>query len=73
MAVLSHFATAIAAFALISNVSGDRYPNCVSGPLSNNSVCRMGLDPAQRAAALVAVMTLDEKLVNLVEYAARSN
>ncbi|KAF2660795.1 glycoside hydrolase family 3 protein [Lophiostoma macrostomum CBS 122681] len=68
MAILSRFLSAFAAFALISSASGDRYPNCASGPLSNNSVCRMGLDPAQRAAALVAAMTLDEKLVNVVDH-----
>lgn len=47
--------------------TGDRYPNCASGPLSQNDVCDMGLEPAERARALVAAMTMEEKLVNLVE------
>lgn len=46
---------------------GSRYPDCLNGPLKNNSVCRTSLPPAERAAALVAAMTIDEKLVNLVE------
>jgi beta-D-xylosidase 4 len=67
MAILSRFSSVWACFALAHFVAGDRYPDCVSGPLRNNSVCRMDLDPAERAAALVAAMTIEEKLVNLVE------
>lgn len=54
--------------ALVLHTLGDRYPDCISGPLASNDVCRMGLDPTTRAKALVAAMTTEEKLVNMVEY-----
>ncbi|KAK3305651.1 glycoside hydrolase superfamily [Chaetomium strumarium] len=43
-----------------------KYPDCVNGPLAANKVCDRTLSPAQRAAALVAAMTNEEKLQNLV-------
>ncbi|CAK7231046.1 hypothetical protein SCUCBS95973_007780 [Sporothrix curviconia] len=42
------------------------FPDCVHGPLANNTVCNPQAAPAARAAALVRAMALDEKLVNLV-------
>ncbi|CAK7200632.1 hypothetical protein SEUCBS139899_003330 [Sporothrix eucalyptigena] len=42
------------------------FPDCVNGPLANNTVCNTKASPSARAAALVKAMTLDEKLVNLV-------
>ncbi|OAA62902.1 beta-xylosidase [Niveomyces insectorum RCEF 264] len=42
------------------------FPDCVNGPLANNTVCNPRAAPAARAAALVKAMTLNEKLVNLV-------
>ena len=53
--------------ALLSNASADRYPDCISGPLSSNDVCNPELDPTDRAKALVAAMTIQEKLANFVE------
>lgn len=44
------------------------FPDCVHGPLANNTVCNPKAAPAARAAALVKAMTIDEKLVNLVKY-----
>lgn len=44
------------------------YPDCNNGLLAQNKVCDSTLSPAQRAAALVAAMTNDEKLQNLVRY-----
>ena len=44
------------------------YPDCVKGPLASNGVCNVTLSPSQRAAALVAAMTNDEKLQNIVRY-----
>ncbi|KAK4445895.1 glycoside hydrolase family 3 protein [Podospora aff. communis PSN243] len=40
--------------------------DCSKAPLSNNKVCDRTLSPTARAAALVAAMTRDEKIVNLV-------
>ena len=53
--------------ALVSCVLSEKYPDCASGPLAYNDVCRMDLDPAERAKALVSALTIEEKLVNLVE------
>jgi beta-D-xylosidase 4 len=43
-------------------------PDCVNGPLATNKVCDATAEPEERAAALVAAMTSDEKLHNLVRY-----
>ena len=40
------------------------FPDCVSGPLSNNTVCDTSADPVTRATALVKAMTLEEKFAN---------
>lgn len=42
------------------------FPDCVNGPLANNTVCNTKASPSTRAAALVKAMTIEEKLVNLV-------
>lgn len=43
-----------------------KYPDCQNGPLAQNRVCDRTLPPADRAAALVAALTNQEKLDNLV-------
>lgn len=43
--------------------------DCNKAPLKNNKVCDRSLTPTERAAALVAAMTRDEKILNLVRYA----
>jgi len=50
-----------------TGVTAFRYPDCVNGPLANNTVCNVNASPSTRAAALVKVMNISEKLVNLVE------
>jgi len=45
--------------------AGHLFPDCASGPLSNNTVCNTGASVADRAAALVAAFTNEEKF-NLV-------
>ncbi|KAL5355474.1 putative exo-1,4-beta-xylosidase bxlB [Aspergillus floccosus] len=40
------------------------FPDCENGPLSKNAVCDTTLDPVTRAQALVAAMTLEEKINN---------
>jgi beta-D-xylosidase 4 len=37
------------------------FPDCVNGPLANNTVCDTSASAADRAAALVAALTIDEK------------
>lgn len=48
------------------------FPNCADGPLADNAVCDQNATPGERAAALVEVMTTEEKLANLVRYATSS-
>lgn len=48
------------------------YPDCVNGLLAENAVCDTALSPQARAAALVAAMTEEEKLQNLVRYVPES-
>ena len=43
-------------------------PDCTNEPLKSNKSCDVNADPAERAAALVAAMYQQEKLVNLVRY-----
>ncbi|KAF3011532.1 hypothetical protein E8E14_009984 [Neopestalotiopsis sp. 37M] len=45
------------------------FPDCTRDPLCSNAVCDTSLSPQERAAALVADLTIDEKLTNLVEEA----
>ncbi|KAI9815949.1 MAG: hypothetical protein M1827_001941 [Pycnora praestabilis] len=40
------------------------FPDCVNGPLANNTVCDMTATPHQRATALINVLTLAEKINN---------
>lgn len=42
------------------------FPDCTTSKLAENDVCNTALPPSERAAALVAVLTDDEKLQNLV-------
>ncbi|KAF2197733.1 glycoside hydrolase [Delitschia confertaspora ATCC 74209] len=48
---------------------GHIVPDCVNGPLKSNKICDVKAKPAERAAALVAAMTQQEKLANLVSKA----
>ncbi|OTA68576.1 glycoside hydrolase family 3 protein [Hypoxylon sp. EC38] len=45
------------------------FPDCVDGPeiLTSNLVCNTSASPAERAAALIDVWNITEKLVNLVD------
>ncbi|KAK5651528.1 hypothetical protein OQA88_11982 [Cercophora sp. LCS_1] len=43
------------------------FPDCVNGPLANNTVCDVKASPPDRAAALVKALNISEKLVNLVD------
>ncbi|OQO01075.1 hypothetical protein B0A48_13318 [Cryoendolithus antarcticus] len=60
---LRYLAVAIAAQAS-AQLTGRGFPDCVNGPLSNNTVCDTSADPLARATALIAAFTLQEKLNN---------
>ncbi|KAF2183990.1 glycoside hydrolase family 3 protein [Zopfia rhizophila CBS 207.26] len=66
MAVLSRIVTAWVALTLAQGTVA-AFPDCSKGPLRNNTVCNPRAHPAARAAALVAAMTIEEKLVNMVD------
>ena len=46
------------------------FPDCANGLLASNKVCDATLSPPARAAALVAALTVDEKLQNIIRYVA---
>ena len=54
---------AIAGFAA-AQLTGRGFPDCSQGPLKNNKVCDLSLDPLTRATALISAFTTDEKLNN---------
>jgi len=43
------------------------FPDCVNGPLANNTVCDPKASPSDRAAALVKAMNIWEKMDNLIK------
>ena len=59
--------SAVAALLLGTASARTQFPDCINGPLASNLVCNPRASPAERAAALVAALQTDEKLVNLVE------
>ena len=57
----------IAVALLVGGTSASSFPDCLRGPLATNQVCNVTAAPSERAAALVAAMTLAEKQGNLIE------
>lgn len=47
-----------------AQLEGRGFPDCVNGPLKNNTVCDTSADPLARATALINVFTIEEKLNN---------
>ena len=60
----SAFLTALAVGT--SSVSGYGFPDCVNGPLANNTVCDTTKDPITRATALIDLWTVEELTNNTV-------
>ncbi|KAK3393520.1 glycoside hydrolase family 3 protein [Podospora didyma] len=58
---------AVTAILVASGVTGFQFPDCASGPLANTTVCDIQASPPERAAALVKMMNITEKLANLVD------
>ncbi|KAH9924718.1 beta-xylosidase [Fomitopsis serialis] len=54
---------ALACLALATNVYA-AFPDCVNGPLANNTVCDTSATPLARATALISLFTLEEKINN---------
>lgn len=46
---------------LVSIAASAGFPDCKNGPLANNTVCDARASVAERAKALVAILTVDEK------------
>jgi beta-D-xylosidase 4 len=56
---------------LVPLAIGAAGPDCIDGPLKSNKICDASIDPSERAAALVAAMSQQEKLANLVRYVSK--
>ena len=52
----------VTAASLVSTAFAAVGPDCVNGPLKDNKICDVKADHVERAAALVAAMTIEEKL-----------
>ncbi|KAF1959787.1 glycoside hydrolase [Byssothecium circinans] len=48
---------------------GYQFPDCVNGPLARNLICDTNASPPDRAAALVSILTLEEKFPQLIDQA----
>ncbi|KAF1973674.1 putative xylan 1,4-beta-Xylosidase [Bimuria novae-zelandiae CBS 107.79] len=48
--------------ALFSTGANALFPDCVKGPLKNNTICDASASPADRARALISLYTLEEKI-----------
>jgi xylan 1,4-beta-xylosidase len=57
-----------AGVAVAQNAAFQSYPDCKNGLLAKNKVCDVTLSPPERAAALVAALTNEEKLDNIIRY-----
>jgi xylan 1,4-beta-xylosidase len=68
--MVPHVALILAAVGVVSaqNQAFQTYPDCENGLLAKNGVCDATLSPPQRAAALVAALTNEEKLQNIIRY-----
>ncbi|KAJ7810708.1 glycoside hydrolase family 3 protein [Mycena olivaceomarginata] len=53
-----------AAFTYAARVRAFGFPDCVSGPLANTTVCDASATPTARAQALIAMFTTDELVSN---------
>lgn len=49
------------AFLALDSIAQAAFPDCVNGPLKNNTVCNTSASTGARASALVAALTLEEK------------
>ncbi|PGH02015.1 hypothetical protein AJ79_07753 [Helicocarpus griseus UAMH5409] len=54
-----------AAAALYSSTTLAAFPDCINGPLSENSICDSSLPPAERVAGLLSVLNITEKIANV--------
>ena len=72
---MSRFATILTSGLLALPVVTASFPDCQSGPeiLKNNSVCDTSKAPEVRAAAIIAAMTMEEKMNNTGKYVTESS
>jgi xylan 1,4-beta-xylosidase len=68
MKPLSSPLLALASVLAPNGVAAFQFPDCTQKPLVNTTVCNTKASPPDRAAALVKMMNITEKLSNLVEY-----
>ena len=58
--------TIVTVLSVATFTAGYGFPDCVNGPLANNSVCDTSLDAKTRATALIKLFTTDELINNTV-------
>ncbi|KAK0630240.1 glycoside hydrolase family 3 protein [Bombardia bombarda] len=67
MKPLSLMNLALASILAAQSAHGFQYPDCAHGPLANTTVCDTKASPPERAAELVRLLNITEKLSNLVD------
>ncbi|KAF2878576.1 glycosyl hydrolase family 3 N terminal domain-containing protein [Massariosphaeria phaeospora] len=68
MAILGQIVAVLASSILVHCQDVKDYGPCLTSSLRDNDVCDSYLEPSERARALVAAMTIEEKLANLVDH-----
>lgn len=61
--------SALPLLASVLTANAFKFPDCINGVLAKTKACDPTASAPERAASLVEQLTIDEKLVNLVEYA----
>jgi hypothetical protein len=68
MRTLPSILLALASILVTDGAAAFRFPDCVQGLLANTTACNTKASPPERAAALVKMMNITEKLSNLIEW-----
>jgi hypothetical protein len=59
--------SAVSRAVFLSGPGDYAFPDCVNGPLKNNTVCNPSADYMDRASALVSVLSLEELECNVID------
>lgn len=61
----SSLATSFAALSLLATYASAAFPDCLNGPLKNNTICDASLSPRERVNGLLEALTIEEKIANV--------
>lgn len=61
----SSLATSFVAISILASSASAAFPDCVNGPLKNNSICDASLSPRERVNGLLEALNIEEKIANV--------